>query len=152
WDAKLRQHQEVNVSIISDVKVIDKGGPHRPRVLELTWGKPFWESLVNQYTKPLDMRIVQRLRRPIALQAYRLLNRQLCRKSRQCYKNIVDLGRFKFAMQGKELERGDSTASKYVTKKLSAAVLDVNKAGYEVRMTVNRKVVPFPVTFERPVK
>lgn len=149
WDNQLKRQQKANVSIISDVKVLDEGGRHRPRVLQVTWGKAFWESMVRRYTKPIDARLVQRLEHPLDLQLYRLLDRQLAGKSRQHYSSIVDFARYKLGMHGKTLESGGRTASSYVAKKLAEAIRRLSHEHFTVRMTIDRATEPFTVTFER---
>ena len=94
WDKERKGHREVDFGIIDGVMTVDKGGPNRPRVLEVTWGRYFWKSMVNRYTKSIDARIVQSLDRPLDLQLYRLLDRQLSIKPRQLYTNIIKLARY----------------------------------------------------------
>jgi hypothetical protein len=149
WDHKRKQRQVANISIISDVKVLDEGGQRRPRVLEVTWGKEFWKSMVRRYTKPIDAKLVQRLDSPLDLQLYRLLDRQLAVKPRQHYSNIVDFARYKLGMRGQTLDSGGRIASSYVVKKLSGALKRLSCEKFTVRMTVDRTSEPFAVTFER---
>ncbi|MCC6898781.1 MAG: replication initiator protein A [Polyangiaceae bacterium] len=149
WDRKLKRHQEANVAIISDVKVIDEGGRHRPRRLQVTWGEAFWQSMVERYTKPIDARIVQSLDNPLDLQLYRLLDRQLATKSRQQYSNIVAFARYKLGMRGKTIDAGGRTASSYVAQKLGESLRRLRQERFVVRMTIDRSVDPFSVTFER---
>lgn len=149
WNHDRRQRQKANISIISDVTVLDEGGFSRPRVLRVTWGREFFESMVRRYTKPLDARLVQRLENPLDLQLYRLLDRQLADKSRQHYSSIVDFARFKLGMRGYKVDAGGRTASSYVAKKLTEAIRRLSSEQFTVRMTIDRAVVPFTVTFER---
>jgi len=149
WDHKLKSRQEVNVAIISDVQVLDEGGRHRPRTLQVTWGQAFWDSLVRQYTKPIDPRIVRNLRNPLDLQLYRLLDRQLAKKARQHYSDIVWFARYKIGMRGKVLDEGGRTASSYVAKKLGDSLRRLRQEQFAVRMTIDRASEPFSVTFER---
>ncbi|WP_437769011.1 hypothetical protein WME77_19225 [Sorangium sp. So ce764] len=149
WDKTLGRHLKANVAIISDVKVLDEGGRHGPRVLRVTWGAEFFESLVRRYTKPLDARLVQKLENPLDLQLYRLLDRQLAIKPRQHYSNIVDLARFKLGMRAKKIDVGGRTASSYVAQKLKEAIHRLSHELFTVRMTIERTIVPFTVTFER---
>jgi len=149
WDHKLKRHQKANIAIISDVTVVEEGGPCRARVLQVTWGKPFLESMLRRYTKPIDARLVQRLEHPIDLQLYRLLDRQLALKQQQRYANIVDFARYKLGMQGKTLDGGGRTASSYVAKKLREALQRLSSEQFTVRMTIDRRTEPSAVTFER---
>lgn len=149
YDHKLKARQRANVAIISDVKVLDEGGRHRPRVLQVTWGQAFWESIVRRYTKPIDVRVVQALVNPLDLALYRLLDRQLTPKCRQSYADIVALARFKLGMRGKTLDVGGRTASSYVAKKLGESLRRLRQEQFTVRMVVDRGVVPYAVTFER---
>lgn len=149
WDRKLKRHQEANVAIIGDVKVMDEGGRHRPRLLQITWGQAFWESMVQRYTKPIDARIVQSLDNPLDLQLYRLLDRQLATKTRQHYSNIVAFARYKLGMRGKTLDAGGRTASSYVARKLGESLRRLRQEQFVVRMTIDRAADPFSVTFER---
>lgn len=149
YDRKLKTRQRANVAIISDVKVLDEGGRHRPRLLQVTWGQAFWDSIVRRYTKPIDVRVVQALVNPLDLALYRLLDRQLTRKSRQSYSDIVALARFKLGMRGKTLDVGGRTASTYVAKKLGDSLRRLRQEQFTVRMIVDRGVVPYSVTFER---
>ena len=149
WDAGLKCRQKANVSIISDVKVLDEGGRHRARVLQVTWGQAFWDSMVQRYTKPIDARLVQSLANPLDLQLYRLLDRQLARKARQHYADVVWFARYKLAMRGKTLDTGGRTASSYVAKKLAESLGRLSREQFTVRMTVDRGSDPFSVTFER---
>ena len=149
YDHKLKARQRANVAIISDVKVLDEGGRHRPRLLQVTWGQAFWDSIVHRYTKPIDVRVVQALVNPLDLALYRLLDRQLTRKSRQSYSDIVALARFKLGMRGKTLDVGGRTASSYVAKKLGESLRRLRQEQFTVRMIVDRGVVPYSVTFER---
>lgn len=149
YDHKLKAKQRANVAIISDVKVLDEGGRHRPRVLQVTWGQAFWESIVRRYTKPIDVRVVQALVNPLDLALYRLLDRQLTPKSRQSYTDIVALARFKLGMRGKTLDVGGRTASSYVAKKLGESLRRLRQEHFTVRMIIDRGVVPYAVTFER---
>lgn len=149
WDRKLKRHQEANVAIIGDVKVMDEGGRHRPRLLQITWGQAFWESMVQRYTKPIDARIVQSLDNPLDLQLYRLLDRQLATKTRQHYSNLVAFARYKLGMRGKTLDAGGRTASSYVARKLGESLRRLRQEQFVVRMTIDRAADPFSVTFER---
>ncbi|WP_437626001.1 hypothetical protein [Sorangium sp. So ce1151] len=149
WDKALKRHLKANVAIISDVKVLDEGGRHGPRVLRVTWGAEFFESLVRRYTKPLDAGLVQRLENPLDLQLYRLLDRQLAIKPDQYYSNIVDLARFKLGMRAKKIDIGGRTACSYVAQKLKEAIKRLSHEQFTVRMTIDRTIVPFTVTFER---
>src|SRR5262249_44370339 len=146
---KLKTKQRANVAIISDVKVLDEGGRHRPRVLQLTWGQAFWESIVQKYTKPIDARVVQALVNPMDLALYRLLDRQLTPKSRQSYSDIVAFARYKLGMRGKTLDVGGRTASSYVAKKLGDSLRRLRQEQFTVRMIVDRSSEPYSVTFER---
>lgn len=152
WDKALRSQQTANVAIVSDVKVLEEGGRNRPRVLEVTWGQAFWESMVRRYTKPIDVRLVQSIENPIDLQLYRLLDRQLATKTRQRYADIVAFARFKLGMRGRTLDLGGRTASSYVAKKLAESLGRLEREQFSVVMTIDRSNDPFAVTFERVEK
>jgi len=149
WDQTLKRKKEANDAIISDVSVLEKGGRNRSRILEITWGKEFWESLKHRYTKPIDARIVQSLDSPLDLQLYRLLDRQLAAKPSQHYANIISFAKFKLGMQGKTLEAGGRTASSYVAQKLTASLKRLSRQQFTVRMTIDRSADVFSVSFER---
>jgi hypothetical protein len=151
WDHSLKIKQQANVAIISDVKVVNEGGRHRARVLQVTWGQAFWESMVRRYTKAIDARIVQSLVNPLDLQLYRLLDRQLATKSRQSYSDIVAFARYKIGMRGKTLDAGGRTASSYVAKKLGESLRRLRREQFTVVMTIDRSSEPFTVTFDRIV-
>jgi hypothetical protein len=149
WDSGRKSHKEVDISIIDGVVTVDEGGRNRPRVLEVTWGKYFWQSLISRYTKPIDARIVQSLEKPLDLALYRLLDRQLSQKPRQRYSNIVHLARYKLGMQGQKLDAGGRTASSYIAKKLREALARLSREQFTVRMTIDRSKDVFSVTFEK---
>lgn len=149
WDHRLKTKQKANVAIISDVKVLDEGGRNRPRLLQLTWGQAFWDSMVRRYTKAIDARLVQSLVNPLDLALYRLLDRQLSLKSRQGYSDIVALARYKLGMRGKTLDIGGRTASSYVAKKLGESLRRLRQEQFTARMIVDRSSEPYSVVFER---
>jgi hypothetical protein len=149
WDSGRKGHKEVDISIIDGVVTVDDGGRNRPRVLEVTWGKYFWQSLINRYTKPIDARIVQSLEKPLDLALYRLLDRQLSQKPRQRYTNIIHLARYKLGMQGQKIDAGGRTASSYIAKLLREALSRLSREQFTVRMTIDRSKDVFSVTFER---
>ena len=149
WDSRRRAHKEVDISIIDGVVTVDGGGHNRPRVLEVTWGRYFWQSLRDRYTKPIDARIVQKLDRPLDLALYRLLDRQLRMKPRQRYNNIIHLARFKLGMQGQKISAGGRTASSYIAKCLREALSRLSREEFSVRMIIDRSTDIFAITFER---
>lgn len=149
WDSGRKAHKEVDISIIDGVVTVDEGGRNRPRVLEVTWGKYFWQSLINRYTKPIDARLVQSLEKPLDLALYRLLDRQLSQKPRQRYTNIIHLARYKLGMQGQKIDAGGRTASSYIAKLLRQALLRLSREQFTVRMTIDRSKDVFSVTFEK---
>jgi hypothetical protein len=149
WDHTRKAHHEVDISIIDGVVLVDKGGRNRARVLEVTWGKYFWQSLVNRYTKPIDARLVQSLEKPLDLALYRLLDRQLSQKPRQRYSNIVHLARYKLGMQGQKIDAGGRTASSYIAKLLRESLSRLSGEQFTVRMTIDASQDVFSVTFER---
>jgi hypothetical protein len=152
WDNELRCQQTANIAIVSDVTVLDEGGRNRPRVLQVTWGQTFWESMVRRYTKPIDVRLVQSIDNPIDLQLYRLLDRQLATKTRQRYSDVVAFARYKLGMRGRTLDLGGRTASSYVAKKLSESLRRLQREQFTVVMTIDRSSDLFAVTFERVEK
>jgi hypothetical protein len=149
WDKDHAQHQKANIALIDSVLVIDEGGRNKARVLEVTWGKAFWKSMVSQYTKSIDARLVQSLEKPLDLQLYRLLDRQLNIKPVQRYTNIIHLARFKLGMTGQKLDAGGRTASSYITKQLRSSLKRLSCEGFSVRMTIDKSSDVFAVTFER---
>src|SRR5262249_24260512 len=149
WDNSRKQRQKANIAIIDGVMVLDEGSNNRPRVLRVSWGLEFFQSLVCRYTKPLDAKLVQQLENPLDLQLYRLLDRKLKDKPQQRYASIVDFARYKLGMQGHRLDRGGRTASSYVARKLAAAIGRLDSRRFRVRMKIDPSVVPFTVTFER---
>jgi hypothetical protein len=149
WNHQLKARQTANVAIISDVKVQNEGGRNRPRVLQITWGQAFWESMVRRYTKAIDARLVQSIVHPIDLALYRLLDRQLSPKPAQSYADIVAFARYKLGMRGRTLDLGGRIASSYVAKKLAESLRRLHNEQFTVRMTIDRSRDPFSVTFER---
>ena len=149
WNHQQRTRQTANIAIISDVKVQHEGGRNRPRVLQVTWGRAFWESMVRRYTKAIDARLVQSIEHPIDLALYRVLDRQLSPKPPQFYGDIVAFARFKLGMRGKTLDLGGRIASSYVAKKLTESLRRLHNEQFTVRMTIDRSREPFSVTFER---
>lgn len=149
WDSSRKMHVPADISIIDGVIEADKGGRNRPRILEVTWGRYFWQSLVNSYTKPIDARLVQSLEKPLDLALYRLLDRQLTPKPRQRYNNIIHLARFKLGMQGQKIDAGGRTASSYIAKLLRESLLRLSREHFTVRMTIDASQDVFSVTFER---
>jgi len=149
YDHKLKRHRPVNFSLLDGVSPIDEGGRNRPKIVEVTWGKYFWESMVNRYTKSIDARLVQALERPLDLQLYRLLDRQLSTKQRQRYSDIIGFARYKLGMHGQKLDAGGRTASSYVAKCLSESLARLSGEKFTVRMTIDRSNDVFSVTFER---
>jgi hypothetical protein len=149
WDSGRKTHVPANLSIIDAVSIVEEGGRNRPRVIEVTWGKYFWQSLVNRYTKPIDARLVQSLEKPLDLALYRLLDRQLNQKNRQRYSNIIHLARFKLGMQGQKIDAGGRTASSYIAKLLRESLLRLSREQFTVRMTIDASRDVFSVTFER---
>ncbi len=149
YDRRLQRHRPVNFSLLDGVSPLDEGGRNRPKIVEVTWGRYFWESMVHRYTKSIDARLVQALDRPIDLQLYRLLDRQLSTKPRQHYADIVSFARYKLGMHGQKLDAGGRTSSTYVARCLHASLSRLSRKQFRVRMTIARASDPFSVTFER---
>lgn len=149
YDKELRKNTPMDAAIIDYMRVIEEGGRNRARILELRWGEMFWKSLVNQYTKPIDVQLLQRINKPLDLALYRLLDRQLYSKRSQSYRSIIDFAKNKLAMNGVKLDAGGRTASSYIAKRLRQSLERLTLEGFRVRMILSESTDVFSVRFQR---
>lgn len=149
FDKKLGRATRMNAAIIDYVQVIDEGGKNRPRVLEIRWGEKFWKSMQAQYTKGIDVSLLQRISKPLDLALYRLLDRQLHSKSSQFYSDIIVFAQTKLAMTGQKIDAGGRTASSYIARQLKDSIQRLSLEGFRVRMILDQSTAVFSVRFER---
>lgn len=149
FDKKLGRTTRMNAAIIDYVQVIDDGGKNRPRVLEIRWGDKFWKSMQAQYTKGIDVALMQRISKPLDLALYRLLDRQLYAKSTQYYADIIVFAKTKLAMTGQKINAGSRTASSYIAKQLNDAINRLNIEGFRVRMTIDKSTSVYSLRFDK---
>jgi len=149
YDKKLGQHTRMDAAIIDYVQVIDEGGKNRPMVIEVGWGRKFFESIQSRYTKGLDMHVWMQIANPIDEALYRWLDRQLSAKSSQRVESCQSFARFKLLMQGDVVARGGRTASSYIAAKLEESLQRLSGIGFPVRMTVDKTKTDFGLLFEK---
>jgi len=147
FDRKLDKTTRMNAAIIDYVQVIDDGGKNKPRLLEIRWGEKFYKSVQDQYTKPIDPALFQRIEHPLDRRIYRWLDRQLALKSRQIVKSCQRFARYKLLMTGQKVDAGGRTASSYIIKRLKEALERLDSVGYSVRMVVDSSMDDFSIGF-----
>lgn len=149
FDRKLNRQVRIDASIIDYLKVVDEGGPKRPRILEIRWGSLFYQSVRNSYTKPIDLATYQRIEAPLDRRLYRWLDRQLSCKTEQTVKSCQAFARFKLAMSGAVVEGGGRAASSYIVKALRESLERLASVGFVVTMAVDASQPDHALTFTR---
>ncbi|MEE2960549.1 MAG: hypothetical protein VYA34_07375 [Myxococcota bacterium] len=146
YDKEYGQQTEMNASIIDYVQFID--GP-RGKIVKLKWGSQVYKSVVDKYTKSLNVRFLMTIDRALDLRFYRWLDRQLATKKQQVVQSSQKFAKYKMLMSSKKLSAGGKTASSYVTSQLEDSLKRLQDRGLCVRMTVDKSFNDYRLVFER---
>lgn len=118
-------------------------------LFQIRWGSFVYDSVVAQYTKPLNIRTWLSINKPLDQTLYRWLDRQLERKEVQTVTSCLQFARFKLLMDSRRLAQGGRTGSSYAVKHISDALQRLNGLGLSVQMTIDRSTADFRLTFQR---
>ena len=149
YDGKLGKQVDVDAAIIDSIVVEEKGGGKTPKILRVRWGNEIYKSVLDKYTKGLDLQKFLKLKPGLELRIYRWLDRQLAEKDVQKVKSCQNWAKYKLLMQSYKIDKGGRTASNYILREVRKVLECLKGLEFSVELAADKSKADFSFTFSR---